>query len=118
MDCQVCEVARRTGSWPADHPGTHCGLDSRGPAFDCHRSWKSTAQSHCSECHRHFGSNMAGDAHRIGNDCRDPEGFDRWETPNGVIWGGRDPLAAAARMARIRVRGLRQNDETPSEVAQ
>lgn len=98
MTCSPCTHAAAEGWWgPSLHGGTHC----RG----CHRSWSSVSQSHCTECHRHFGSNMAGDAHRRRDECVDPEGFDRWETPDGATWGGRDPVAAAARLARITPRG-------------
>lgn len=113
MTCHVCDYAAEHGSWPPDHPGTHCSptLNARGEVTDdgCHRSWTSKSQSHCPVCHRHFGSNAAGDSHRFGDYrngktpvCREPVGFDRWETPDGVIWGGRDPKAAKARAAAMR----------------
>lgn len=116
MTCAVCEYARVHGEWPPDHKGTHCE--------GCHRSWASTAQSHCSECHRHFGSDKAGDAHRIylrgakEPACRDPKGFDRWETPDGPVWGGRNPEVgrAAAERAREARRGVRVKSETPETV--
>jgi hypothetical protein len=113
MTCPICDYAREHGSWPPDHRGTHCSdsIDGRGRVVvsGCHRSWASKAQSHCTLCHRHFGSDSAGDSHRFGDYrgggepvCRDPRGFDRWETPNGPIWGGRDPDVARERMAEIR----------------
>lgn len=102
MNCQICEHARQTGSWPNSHRGTHCGLDARGPSHDCHRSWSSRAQSHCSECHRHFGSDSAGDSHRVKGVCGDPKGFDRWDTPTGAVFGGRSPEATRASLERLR----------------
>ena len=107
-DCPICEHAAEFGSWPTDHKGTHCD--------HCHRSWASKAQSHCvalqpdgSHCCRHFGSDSAGDAHRKGGyqgggtpECVDPVQFARWRTPQGIIWGGRDPAESARRMAEIR----------------
>ncbi len=85
--CGVCVYASEHGSWPTDHRGTHCK--------DCHRSWVGKAESHCTVCHRHFGSEAAGDAHRPGriskDNCEDPTGFTRFETPRGPIWGGTDP---------------------------
>jgi hypothetical protein len=120
MTCDICAYAREHAAWPPDHRGTHCGLDHRGPDHDCHRSWTGMAQSHCSECHRHFGSDSAGDAHRARSDtnprgeCSDPVGFPRYETPTGTIWGGRDP----AEMAAMRQKAMRaphhsaETDET------
>ena len=83
--CEICEYASEHGSWPTDHRGTHC----KG----CHRSWTGLAQSHCTVCHRHFGSDAAGDAHwpGKGSECQDPEGYRRYETRSGVIFGGIDP---------------------------
>lgn len=107
MTCSTCDHAREHGWWGQN--GTHCGLDQRGPDHDCHRSWTARAQSHCSECHRHFGSDSAGDAHRVGDTCRDPKGFDRWETPDGPIWGGRDPQLMASLRA---LRGSRDRRQT------
>lgn len=91
--CETCTYAGEHGWWGPDHRGTHC----RG----CHRSWAALAQSHCTDCHRHFGSNEAGDAHRVGDECRDPRGFSRYDTPDGPIFGGRDPEDMAALRARI-----------------
>lgn len=114
MTCSTCDYAREHGSWPIDHRGTHCGLDPRGN--DCHRSWTGVAQSHCSECHRHFGSDSAGDAHRAKGPCRDPEGFPRYETLAGTIWGGRDPAEMAAMRLKAR-RAPRDSAETNGEAA-
>ena len=103
-ECTTCVYANAWGEWPHKilrKGGTHC--------MNCHRTWFSKSQSHCTVCHRHFGSDSAGDNHRFGDYrsnkrpvCRDPQGFDRWETPSGIIWGGRDPVAGAERMAEIR----------------
>jgi hypothetical protein len=106
MTCPICLEALETGSFPVEvltGYGTHCG-----PRKDaCHRTWKGLAQSHCTVCHRHFGSNAAGDAHRFGDYragrtpvCRDPKGFSKWETADGPIWGGRDPKLGKATAAR------------------
>lgn len=109
-NCDICAYAREHGSWPPDHVGTHCGFDG-----GCHRSWRSLAQSHCLQCHRHFGSNAAGDAHRLRDECRDPKGFDVWPTDAGPIFGGRDPVAAAER-ARAARKGQSQRPEaTPDD---
>ena len=114
QSCDICDYARAHGSWPPSIKGTHCGLDQRGPDHDCHRTWRSKVQSHCAECHRHFGSNRAGDLHRSKGKCHDPRDTERWETPNGVIWGGKDSVALGARLqnARKGVAGKRQSDET------
>lgn len=118
--CEICDYADVHGSWPPTHRGTHCADTREGRAQvlleGCHRSWSSRSQSHCPYCHRHFGSNTAGDAHRVRGECRDPEGFDRWDTPNGPIFGGRDPETsrAAIQHARITPRGRPETHETPS----
>lgn len=92
--CDICAHVKEHGGYPGDFRGTHC----RG----CHRSWTSKAQSHCTECHRHFGSDLAGDAHRKGRIdheyCEDPKGFPVWDTPQGPVFGGRDPAALAERL--------------------
>lgn len=75
--CAICVHADEHGWWGPGHRGTHC-----------------------TQCHRHFGSNEAGDAHRLGDACRDPRGFARYDTPDGPIFGGRDPEDMAALRAR------------------
>lgn len=120
--CPTCAYAAEHGHWPTD--GTHCGDTREGGKVlaGCHRSWRSTSQSHCVICHRHFGSDSAGDAHRVvigkGSKavlaCRDPKGFDRWDTPDGPIFGGRDPEVGrrAAENARNARRPPRVKDES------
>lgn len=55
MGCPLCEHARKRGSWPVSHIGTHCD--------GCHRSWNGAAECHCSECHHHFSSVSVFDLH-------------------------------------------------------
>lgn len=103
-DCGVCAYASEHGSWPLDHRGTHCAdtMEYAGLNPGCHRSWNSAAQSHCTVCHRHFGSDSAGDAHRRSGECIEPKGVGRWETPEGITYGGRDPQLSAVVMERVR----------------
>lgn len=105
MNCPTCSYAEGNGWWGPGHAGTHCQ--------GCHRSWTSKAQSHCSECCRHFGSDSAGDAHRRGDRCVDPAGVERFDTADGLIWGGRDPEAMADLRAR---RGSRDRAQTAARV--
>lgn len=104
--CNVCAYAEVNGEWPPDFKGTHCsnivGVEG------CHRSWTSISQSHCTVCHRQFGSNTVGDEHRVLNretgeyECREPKNTDVWETPEGPLYGGRNPKVAAERLAKAR----------------
>lgn len=60
-DCRICVHAREHAWW--GQAGTHCGLDQRGPRFDCQRPWTSKTEVHCSECHQHFSSDRVADLH-------------------------------------------------------
>jgi hypothetical protein len=51
--CATCVFAREHGHWPMQ--GTHCR--------DCHRSWKSLSQAHCTVCHETFATNGVADLH-------------------------------------------------------
>lgn len=64
-ECVACKHADEHGWWGTDVPAEiHCG--------DCHRYWRSHREAHCAACCRHFASNAAFDAHRIGDTCNDP----------------------------------------------
>jgi len=61
--CAACDHGG--GWWGTGLPGeNHCP--------DCHRYWNSSREGHCAGCCRHFASNAAFDAHRIGDACHDP----------------------------------------------
>jgi len=53
--CPICEHADRTGSWPTSHDGTHCS--------DCHHSWRSLSEAHCTVCHEQFVTAEVAEAH-------------------------------------------------------
>lgn len=55
MNCPTCTYARAHGWWGPDHRGTHCG--------NCHFSWTSRKEAHCSVCHEHFASVTAAEEH-------------------------------------------------------
>jgi hypothetical protein len=100
--CAPCAHAKEHGWWGPGFVGTHC--------TECHRSWAAKTQSHCGECHRHFGSESAGDDHRRKGKCIDPVGIPKWETANGPIWGGQDPVAMRARLVSGHTGGREESE--------
>lgn len=80
MDCEICAFAEQRNQWPildgnldiANPDGkivdsaaikitiTHCR--------DCHTTWKSFAQVHCTVCHCQFATDTTADYHWIGED--------------------------------------------------
>lgn len=54
--CDICAYAAEHGSWPPSHRGTHC--------HDCHRSWTSLKEAHCTVCHEHFSTDGHAQSHR------------------------------------------------------
>lgn len=87
-ECAACRHGLEHGWWGTEIPAeNHCP--------DCHRYWRSDREGHCAGCCRHFASNAAFDAHRIGDACRDPqtllrqdgrERFTRRSTRFGETW--------------------------------
>jgi hypothetical protein len=92
--CTVCAFAAERHRWPME--GTHCR--------DCHRSWTSLVQSHCTVCHEHFATNGVADLHWRGAghvDAATVPALEAHDEANGPVWrstGGRvrPPMGASA----------------------
>lgn len=86
--CGACVHAAEHGWWGDIAPArTHC--------CDCHRSWRSLLEAHCTMCHRHFFNPKAFDAHLSAGGCHDPKVVTRRDgrprlqlttTPYGELW--------------------------------
>jgi hypothetical protein len=86
--CEPCIHAMEHGWWGDIAPArTHCR--------DCHRSWRSRIEGHCTLCHSHFFNPKAFDAHLTAEGCRPPATVARRDgqprlhpvsTPYGELW--------------------------------
>ena len=91
--CDICEIAEEHGYYK--------GFGSRMSHCDkCHRSWTGRSENHCTGCCRHFGGEVAFNAHQThdkeGNTiCSDPTTAKRGdekprfrpiERVDGIVW--------------------------------
>ena len=78
-ECSVCAFAAANGHW--GQPGTHCK--------DCHRSWVSTAQAHCTLCHENFATDGVANLHWVRNEHTNPSRVRKLESHAeafGTVW--------------------------------
>lgn len=79
--CKLCQHADEHGSWGQN--GTHCR--------DCHRSWTSLVQEHCTLCHQQFSTTSVADRHwKSGVHVHPAEiaWFSKSEEAYGEVWHG------------------------------
>ena len=94
MTCEICEFAAEHAHWPM--AGTHCR--------DCHRSWVSTSQAHCTLCHENFATNGVADLHWVKGKHTDPAlvaKLVRVEESSGPVWRGAVSDQERTRLARL-----------------
>jgi hypothetical protein len=70
LECEICQKAAAKGVWPEvkGQRITHCK--------DCHRSWTSIVQAHCTVCHENFATNGTADLHWRETKGGEPEHLD------------------------------------------
>ena len=86
--CSICTYIKEHHQHPS-------GVSWNSHCHDCHRSWASPVEGHCTVCCRHFAGYPAFDAHFVGGLHADPATVTREDgkpkfafrkSPYGITW--------------------------------